>query len=60
MGLAAVAGNLQALRFHGGKVSAARDEGDIGSRFGQRRPERRADPAGANHCNTHEFSPCSW
>jgi hypothetical protein len=38
-------------------MGAARDEGDIGAGFRQRRTKSTADAAGADNRNTHEFSP---
>ena len=38
-------------------MRAARDEGDISSRLGQRRPEPAADAAGADNRDTHGFFP---
>ena len=57
MGVAAGAADFQARALHGGEMGAARDEGDIGARFRQRRAESATDPAGADNRNTHEFSP---
>jgi hypothetical protein len=41
---------------HGGKMGAARDEGDIGTRLGQRHAETTSDAAGADNRNTHGIS----
>jgi hypothetical protein len=65
MGLAAAAADFQSLALHGGKMGAARDESDIGTRFGQRRAEPASDAAGADNRNTHGISsdrlqPTEW
>jgi hypothetical protein len=57
MGLAATALDFQSLLLHGGKMRAARDEGDIGARFRQRRAKSPADPSGADNRNPHEIPP---
>jgi hypothetical protein len=53
MGLAAAARDLQSLALHGGKMSASRDESDIGAGLGQRRAESASDAPGADNRNTH-------
>jgi hypothetical protein len=57
MGVAAGARDFQSRILDGGKMGAARDEGDIGPCLAQRRAESPTDPAGADNRNTHEFSP---
>ena len=53
MGVAARALNFQAIALHGGEMRAARDEGDVGARLGQRRAKPASDAAGADNRNTH-------
>ena len=56
MGLAAAALDPQPLGLHGGQMGAARDEGDLGARLGQRRAKSASDAAGADNRNTHGIS----
>jgi hypothetical protein len=53
MDITAVAPNLQPLGFHGGKMGAACDEGDVGTGLCQRRTESASNAAGADNRNTH-------
>jgi hypothetical protein len=57
MALAAAALDLQSRTLHGRKMSATRDEGDIGARLGQGHAESAADSAGADNRDTHGYSP---
>jgi hypothetical protein len=57
MGIAARAFYHQAPALHGGQMGAARDEGDVGSRLGQRRTKSPSDATGADNCYTHGISP---
>jgi hypothetical protein len=57
MGVAARALDFQANALHGGQMGAAREEGDIGPRLGQRRAKSPTDAAGADNRNTHGCSP---
>src|SRR3981081_1407609 len=57
MGLAPSALDFQSTALHGGKMGAARNEGDIGARLGQCRAESTTDPAGADNRDTHGISP---
>jgi hypothetical protein len=56
MDVAARALNLQTLALHGGQMRAARDEGDVGACFRQRRTKSASDAAGADNRNPHGFS----
>jgi hypothetical protein len=56
MGFAAAALDFQPLALHGGQMRAARDEGDVGSRLGQRRTKPAPNASSADNRNTHEFS----
>ena len=53
MSVAARAVDPEAFALHGREVRAARDEGDVGACFRQRRTVSASDPAGANNRDTH-------
>jgi len=57
MDVAAGAQNLQASAFHGGQMRAARDEGDVGTGFRERRAETASDAAGADNRDPHGATP---
>jgi hypothetical protein len=58
MNVAALAPDLQPLGLHGGKMGSARDEGDLGTGFGQRCTESTSDAACADNRNTHGIFLC--
>ncbi len=57
MGLAAATLNFQPLVLHGGKMGAARHEGDIGACLGQRRAKSTSDTSSADNRNAHKIPP---
>src|SRR5947209_11160592 len=57
MNVAAGALNFQPFALHGGKMSAACDEGDVGAGLGQRRTETASDATRADNRDTHEIFP---